>query len=404
MDPAQNQNGVPVPPQPVANPQTGAATTPSPAVQPAFTSSAMQQQAQAGNSDRQSSDQIRKLGETIERAPVPEELREMLIERISRLALLRSSAGFMSANYILEYENTARYIKWVIGLPWDKETQDVLDLVKAKQILDKNHHGLEVVKIRILEYMATVILNLRNKTKEHIQHAPILCLVGLAGTGKTTLAYSIAEALGRKFERIPFGGMADSRVLRGQSRAFPDAEPGAVVKRLVEAKAKNCVILLDELDRVTDAARGDIMGVLLELLDPGQNKAFADHYIDFPFDLSNVLFIATGNNTTNISTAVLDRLEIIQMPSYTDQEKTVIAKEYLFQRVRKMTGLTEQQLIIADDVWSGVIRPLGFDSGIRSLQRTIEGICRKVARMIVEGQAQTVTITSANVKDFLPHL
>ncbi|MBI4084590.1 MAG: AAA family ATPase [Candidatus Levybacteria bacterium] len=350
-----------------------------------------------------SSDQIRKLGEKIEQAPIPEDLREMLLERISRLALLRSSAGFMSANYILEYENTAAYVHWVVRLPWGKSTQDILDLIKAKQILDKNHYGLEVIKTRILEYMATVILNLKNKTLEHIAHAPILCLVGLAGTGKTTLGYSIAEALGKKFERIPFGGMADPRALRGQSRAFPDAEPGLVVKKLIDALARNCVILLDELDRVTDAARGDIMGVLLELLDPGQNKAFTDHYIDYPFDLSNVLFIATANNTTNISTAVLDRLEIIQMPSYTDQEKIVIAKQYLFSRVRQMTGLTEQQLVIADDVWPGIIRPLGFDSGIRSLQRTIEGICRKAARIIVEGKAQSIQLTNANVKDFLPH-
>ncbi len=350
-----------------------------------------------------SSDQIRKLGEKIEQAPIPEDLRQLLLERISRLALLRSSAGFMSANYILEYENTSSYINWVVRLPWDKNTQDILDLVKAKQILDKNHHGLEVIKTRILEYMATVILNLKNNTLEHIAHAPILCLVGLAGTGKTTLAYSIAEALGKKFERIPFGGMADSRALRGQSRAFPDAEPGLVIKKLIDAQAKNCVILLDELDRVTDAERGDIMGVLLELLDPGQNKAFTDHYIDYPFDLSNVLFIATGNNTTNISTAVLDRLEIIQMPSYTDQEKIVIAKQYLFSRVRQMTGLTEQQLVVADDVWPGIIRPLGFDSGIRSLQRTIEGVCRKAARIIVEGKAQSIQVTNANIKDFLPH-
>ncbi len=389
MDPAQiaDENGLnkPIDTSPLQN---GGASSPPPSVVP---------------DQGKSNDQIRKLGERVEKAQIPEDLRQLLIERISRLALLRSSAGFMSANYILEYENASTYINWVLRLPWNSMTQDILDLVKARVVLDKNHYGLEIVKTRILEYMATIILNLRNKTIEQIQHAPILCLVGLAGTGKTTLAYSIAEALGKKFERIPFGGMADSRALRGQSRAFPDAEPGLVIKKLVDAQAKNCVILLDELDRVTDAARGDIMGVLLELLDSGQNKAFTDHYIDYPFDLSNVLFIATGNNTTNISTAVLDRLEIIQMPSYTDQEKTVIAKNYLFQRVRQQTGLTQQQLVIADDVWAGIIRPLGFDSGIRSLQRTIEGICRKAARIIVEGKAQTVQITNANVKDFLPH-
>jgi ATP-dependent Lon protease len=347
-------------------------------------------------------DQIRRLGEMVEQAVLPEELRKVLIERVSRLALLRSSAGFMSANYILEYESTQRYVTWVVGLPWDKKSEDILNLGRAKQILDKNHFGLDVVKNRILEYIATIILNTQQKTEIHIQHAPVLCLVGLAGTGKTTLAYSIAEALGRQFERIPFGGMADSRVIRGQSRAFPDAEPGAIIKRLVRAQTKNPVILLDELDRVTEGARGDIMGVLLELLDPGQNKAFSDHYIDYPFDLSNVLFIATGNNTTNISTAVLDRLEIIQMPSYSDQEKTVIAHQYLFNKIRAQTGLTEAQLTVDDTVWPNIIRPLGFDSGIRSLQRTIEGMCRKVAILIVSGQLQSVRITNENLKQFLP--
>lgn len=346
-------------------------------------------------------DQIRRLGEIVEKAVIPEDLRKSLIERISRLALLRASAGFMSSNYILEYESAQRYITWTVGLPWDKKSEDILNLQRAKQVLDKNHYGLDPIKNRILEFIATIILNTQQKTEEHIQHAPVLCLVGLAGTGKTTLAYSVAEALGRQFERIPFGGMADSRIIRGQSRAFPDAEPGAVIKKLIHAGTKNPVILLDELDRVTESARGDIMGVLLELLDPGQNKAFTDHYIDYPFDLSNVLFIATGNNTTNISTAVLDRLEIIQMPSYSDQEKTVIAQSYLFNKIRAQTGLTETQMTVADDVWPNIIRPLGFDSGIRSLQRTIDGMCRKVAILIVSGQVQSVRITNENLRQFL---
>ncbi len=357
---------------------------------------------QAESEKSQSYDQIRRLGEKVEQTTLPQDLKQNLLDRISRLALLRSSAGFMSASYILEYESTQNYINWVIGLPWDRKTQDVLDLVKAKQILDKNHYGLDAIKSRILDYLASVILNLRNNNNRNVQHAPILCLVGLAGTGKTTLAASIAEALGKQFERIPFGGMADSKVLRGQSRALPDAEPGHVVKRLVHAKSKNPVILLDELDRVTESSRADIMGVLIELLDPEQNFAFSDHYIDYPFDLSNVIFVSTANNTNNISTAVLDRLEIIQMPSYTDEEKTVIAQKYLFPKVRRQTGLLDNQLVIQDFVWPGIIRPLGFDSGIRSLERTIDGICRKAARAIVEGRMQTVTITVDNLKEFLP--
>lgn len=350
-----------------------------------------------------SSDQLRKLGEKIEGAVLPSQLKDNLIERISRLALIRTSTGFMSATYILEYESTAAYVNWVVGLPWDTSSQDLLDLIKAKEVLDKNHYGLDPIKDRIVEYLATIMLNIRNNNKQNIAHAPILCLVGLAGTGKTTLASSIAEALGKKFERIPFGGMGDARALRGQSRAFPDAEPGLIIKKLVHAKTKNPVILLDELDRVTDTARADIMGVLVELLDPEQNQAFTDHYIDYPFDLSNILFVATANNTNNISTAVLDRLEIIQMPSYSDQEKIVIAKQYLFNRIREQAGLSEGQLTIDEAVWPGMIRPLGFDSGIRSLERTIDGICRKAARQIVEGKAQNVRVDSTNIKDFLPH-
>jgi ATP-dependent Lon protease len=355
-----------------------------------------------GAADKASQDQVRRLGEKVERTALPQELKTSLEERVSRLALIRASSGFMSSNYILEYESTATYIKWATSLPWNAKSEDNLDLIKAKQLLDKNHYGLEPLKERILEYMATIMLHIKNGKTDSVSRAPILIFVGLAGTGKTTFAQSIAEALNRKFERIPFGGMADSRVLRGQSRAFPDAEPGAVIKKLISAGVSNPVILLDELDRVTESARGDIMGVLLELLDPGQNKAYTDHYIDYPFDLSNVLFIATGNNTTNISTAVLDRLELLQMPSYTDEEKMMIAKMYLFARVRTSTGLSEQQLTVTDDVWPGIIRPLGFDSGIRSLQRTVEGVCRKVARQIVEGKSQSVQLTAANIKDYLP--
>lgn len=349
----------------------------------------------------ESNDQIRRLGERVEGSALPEQLKQNVLERVSRLALLRSSSGFMNANYILEYENTSTFINWVVGLPWEAQTQDTLDLIHAKELMDRNHYGLDQIKSRILDYLATIILNLKAGRKDVVQRAPILCLVGLAGTGKTTLAKSVADALGKKFERIPFGGMADPRSLRGQSKALPDAEPGAIIKKLVHAGSKNPVILLDELDRITESYRGDIMGVLVELLDPEQNFSFMDHYIDFPFDLSNVFFIATANNTTNISTAVLDRLEIIQMPSYTDEEKVVIAKSYLFQRIRQNSGLTEQQIVIDETIWPNIIRPLGFDSGIRSLERTIEGICRKVARQIIEGKAQFVKVGPDNLKQYL---
>jgi ATP-dependent Lon protease len=345
--------------------------------------------------------QIQKLEEKIKTSNFPPDL----LEKISgMMALLKASLKGNSGTF-LSYESVSRYIDWVASLPFNKETEDLLDLNKAKEMLDKNHYGLDSVKNRILEYLAAIILGIQNGTKDKVMRAPILCLIGLVGTGKTTLARSIAESLGRKFERIPFGGMGDARALRGQSRAFADAEPGLIIKKLVTTQSKNSVILLDELDRVTDSARADIMGVLVELLDPEQNKAFTDHYIDYPFDLSHTLFIATANNTTNISTAVLDRLEVVQMPSYTDDEKTVIAKSYLFPKIRANTGLSETQLAIDDSLWPNIIRPLGFDSGIRSLERTIEGVCRKVARLIVEGKTpkeSTYKITAENYKQFLP--
>ena len=247
------------------------------------------------------------------------------------------------------FEQIAKYVEWVTSLPWNIRTQDHLDLSHAAEILHKHHYGLEPVKDRILEYLAVLKLQIDQQGEKDLgvhklMRAPILCLVGLVGTGKTTLAYSIAEAMGRKFVRIPFGGMSDALELRGQSRVRPDAEVGLVMKALRFAGSKNPVVLLDELDRVAESTRGDIMGVLVELLDPEQNAAFTDHYIDFPFDLSEVLFVANANNTTHIATAVLDRLEPIQMPSYTDAEKIKIGRDYVLPRLMRESGLREAQL------------------------------------------------------------
>jgi ATP-dependent Lon protease len=318
-------------------------------------------------------------------------------------------------------EQMLRYIDWVVHLPWNERTKDVLELDRAKEALEKNHYGLQPVKERILEYLAVLKLNSDRWIAEDAakkdtadvsadaklshamlaRRAPILCLVGLVGTGKTTLAKSIAQAMGRRFVRIPFGGMSDALELRGQSRVRPDAEIGLVLKGLRFAGSRNPVILLDEIDRVAEHARGDIMGVLVELLDPEQNAAFTDHYLDYPFNLSEVLFIATANNTTNIATAVLDRLEPIQMPSYTDDEKTKIAKDYVLPELLRESGLTPENLTIDEAVWPKLVRPLGYDAGIRSLERGINGVCRKVARMIVEGKTKSVHIDESNVKEFV---
>ncbi|OGH24098.1 MAG: hypothetical protein A3B47_04485 [Candidatus Levybacteria bacterium RIFCSPLOWO2_01_FULL_39_24] len=337
---------------------------------------------------------IIEIEEKIKAAQLPADLAEKLEEEISVLRL-----SLKGENSFINFENFSNYVNCILALPFNKETKDILDIVQAKEIMDKNHYGLPSVKNVILEYLSSLILNIHNQN--NIARSPIICLVGLVGTGKTTLAYSIAQSLGRKFERIPLGGMGDASDLRGKSRSSLDAEPGLVMKSLIHARSRNCVILLDELDRVTETGRKDIMGVLVELLDPEQNKAFVDHYVDYPFDMSKVLFIATANNTTNIATAVLDRLQIIQMPSYTDEEKTVIAQRYLFPEILKQTGLVSEQISIDDMVWPTIIRPLGYDSGIRSLQRSIEGVCRKAARMIVEKKTQTVKVTAENIKQFL---
>ena len=196
--------------------------------------------------------------------------------------------------------------------------------------------------------------------------------------------------------------MGDPLELRGQSRMHPEAEPGKIIKALRVTKSKNCVILLDEIDRVTDEGRSSIMGVLVELLDPEQNKNFTDHYLDYPFDLSEVLFIATANNTYNISTAVLDRLEPIRMPSYSDQDKITIGKKYMLPVIVRQSGVFSDSFVIEDNVWAQIVRPLGFDAGMRTLERTIQGIVRKVAKMLIEGKGEKFKITTLNIKEFLP--
>ncbi|MDP2860503.1 MAG: AAA family ATPase, partial [bacterium] len=323
----------------------------------------------------------------------PEELKNRLLIQASRLFHLARHGA-----YSAEYDQLAKYLDIVTALPWGRKTEDVLNLKAARAILDKNHFGLDEVKERILEYLAVLSLN----RSETTSRAPILCLIGLVGTGKTTLAFSIAEALGRKFIRLPFGGLADASMLRGQARINPDAEPGQIIKALCRAGSKNPVILLDEIDRVAEESRAEIMGVLIELLDPEQNNTFTDHFVDYPFDLSDVLFIATGNNTTNISPAVLDRLEPMQMPSYTDEEKITIGRDYVLPKVMKESGLSPENLKIVDEVWPKIVRPLGFDAGIRTLERTIGGICRKVAMAVVEGRQTRFVISEENSKDFLP--
>jgi len=342
------------------------------------------------------------LQKIVDSAQLPPELKDRALQMIDRLGRM-----IRFGDYSTECEKVEHYIDWITHLPWTKRSPDILDLEKAKQILDQNHYGLEDIKERILEYLAVLKLKKENKNISSdgilkFMRAPILSFFGLVGTGKTTIAYSIAAAMGRQIVRVPFGGLGDPLDLRGQSRIRADAEPGLIIKALRRAGTKNPVILLDEIDRVTDEGRASIMGVLVELLDPEQNMAFRDHFIDYPFDLSEALFIATANNSTHIATAVLDRLEPMQMPSYTDEEKIMIAKKYVFPKMLLEAGLGDKAITIDENAWPKIVRPLGFDAGIRTLERTINGICRKVAKLTVEGGDKSYHLTDANIKDFLP--
>ena len=337
---------------------------------------------------------IKLLENKLKASQLPQDLYQKataLVDRLTRSAQMGNSG---------EYESVVRYLDWITALPWRKKTEDTLSLENAKKIMDANHHGLENIKEWILEYIS--VIRLKSLQSQSEQRAQSLLMVGLVGTGKTSISYSIAQALGRHFGRIPMGGMGDALQLRGRARSYPDAEPGQIIKVLRHTQVTNPVILLDEIDRVADAARADIMGVLVELLDPEQNSRFLDHFIDYPINLSEVLFIATANNTTNIAAAVMDRLEVIEMPSYTDEQKIIIAKNYLLPRAITACGLAIGDLAINDNVWPQIVRPLGYDAGMRTLDRAINTICRKVAKQKVQGIIDKQVITVDNLKEYIP--
>ena len=339
--------------------------------------------------------EIDKMRQQLQSASLPANLHEKALQQIDRINLTLKYGGNLA-----QLDITAKYIDWITHLPWNIASQDTLDINKAKEYLDKNHFGLDSVKNLVLEYLSVLIMQ-RRSANATVFHAPNLFFVGLAGTGKTTFASSIAEALGRKMVRIPFGGLSSALDLRGQSKTSPEAEPGMIMRALRQAGTKNPIILLDELDRCTPESRSSIMGVLIELLDPGQNSAFTDYFIDYPFDLSQTLFVATANNTTSIATAVLDRLEVVQMPSYNDIEKKEIGKRFVFPRYLKEAGLTAEQLQIQDSTWDKLVRPLGFEPGIRSLERQIEIIVRKTAYKIISGKATSVIVNDENLREYI---
>lgn len=341
--------------------------------------------------------EMQALIKAISQAGLPPELQSRLENIVSRLNRSQGVAGYLNL-----YEEVYAYIEWVVSLPWAKRNQDILDLRHAQTVLNQHHYGLIPIKQRILEHLSVLIMQSRGQASG-IARSPILCFVGLPGIGKTSIAASVAESLGRPFIRIPMGGMGTAQQLRGQSRSLPSAEPGQIIKSLRRVGVRNPVILLDEIDRTAENARAEIMGVLLELLDPEQNNAFSDNYIDHPFDLSEVLFIASANNTNGIANAVLDRLEVIQMPGYTDDEKIHIAREYLFPRQLRFANIPDGVVKMDDAVWPLLVRPLGFDAGIRTMERIINGLVRKIALQMVSGQAQQFYITPQNIKQFMPN-
>lgn len=330
---------------------------------------------------------------------MPDDLKERAFQYLERLNRMAKVGG-----YAAEFDTLSRYINVIADIPWGKTTEDSLDMTNAAKVLEKTHHGMPEVKERILEHFATRILLNKRGDFETAKKSPVLLFVGLQGIGKTTLSFSIADALNRKFVRIAMGALGSVLEIRGRSKAYPEAEPSQIIKALINSKVMNPVILLDEIEKASgsEALRSDINAALLEILDPNQNNAFRDHYVDFPVDLSQVTFICSANNTAGLSTALLDRMEIIKMPSYTDAEKIVIGRDYILPKVIHQSGLTPEELQIDPNLWPSIVRPFGFDTGIRSLSRTLDQIARKVAKEVVDGKVQTVLINEANLRHYLP--
>jgi ATP-dependent Lon protease len=324
-------------------------------------------QRELGESDP-SMGEVRSLREKIEQAALPEEAKHVAMQELDRLQQMPPAAP--------EYGVTRHYLDWILNLPWTKETEDKLDLAEAEKILNEQHFGLSKVKDRLLEFLAVI------KRRKQIK-GPILCLVGPPGVGKTSLGHSVADALGRKFARIALGGMRDEAEIRGHRRTYVGSLPGRIIQTLRRVESRNPVILLDELDKVGTDFRGDPAAALLEVLDPAQNSTFTDHYLDLPFDLSRVLFITTANWLEPVHPALRDRLEVIDLPSYTASEKLQIAKRYLVPRQMEEHGLTKTDVRIPDTTLRRVIQDYTREAGVRQLEREIAALTRKATRRIV---------------------
>ncbi|MBN2420315.1 MAG: endopeptidase La [Deltaproteobacteria bacterium] len=331
--------------------------------------------------------ELEQLEKKIKKKKLTKEAKEKVWQEFNKLKMMSP----MSA----EATVVRNYIDWIIGLPWNENTRDKMDIDEAKDILDQDHYGLKKPKERILEYLA--VQNLTKKIK-----GPILCLVGPPGVGKTSLAKSVARAMGRNFVRLSLGGVRDEAEIRGHRRTYIGALPGKIVQYLKKAKSSNPVFCLDEVDKMSTDFRGDPSAALLEVLDPEQNYAFNDHYLDLDYDLSNVLFITTANTLYNIPLPLQDRMEIIRLAGYTEIEKLNIAKQFLVKKQIELNGLTEKNINLSDQALLAIIRNYTREAGVRNLEREISSVCRKVAKEVVKkGKKTRVNISTNSLNKYL---
>jgi ATP-dependent Lon protease len=336
--------------------------------------------------DREELSEIRELRSKLKSKNLPESALKVANKEIEKLRRMNSSSP--------EYAVSTNYLDWLLELPWSEGTSDKLDIKRAERVLNKHHYDLEKVKKRILEFLAVRKLNPNHK-------GPILCLVGPPGTGKTGLGRSIAEALGRKFVRISLGGLRDEAEIRGHRRTYVGALPGRIIQGLKKAGSNNLLFMLDEIDKLGSDFHGDPSSALLEALDPEQNFSFSDHYLEVEFDLSKVMFITTGNQLDSIPPALLDRMEVLELPGYTEDEKIGIAKKFLIPRQIGEHGIDPKLISFRKPAVKQIIRAYTREAGVRNLERHIGAICRAVARSVAEGEEKKFTITVDQVHAYL---